>query len=158
MLLIVIFAVNHIIIPAGIDIKIALPRTKTVLSSIDLIMVSSIFGFLYGGSSRVNDDGSPFKIVNESIFDISSVIKIEKIIRPSRVRADSVDDANLFDAPETKNMEIIAIKEGNLPLQGENIFVKIAISFSFFDSIILQPITPQALQPYPIHIVKACFP
>ena len=152
------FAVSQISIPAGIEMYIALPRTNIVRSSIDLMIVSSIFGFLYDGSSKVNDEGSPFKIVFERIFEISNVIRTEKIINPRRVRADSVDDANLFDDAETRKIEIIAISVGNLPLHGENTLVRIAISFSFFDWIILQPITPQALQPYPIHIVRDCFP
>lgn len=157
-LLIVIFVVSQINIPAGIDMYIALPRTNIVLSSIDLMIVSSIFGFLYGGSSKVNDEGSPFKMVFERIFEINRVTKTENTINPKRVRADSVDDANLLDAPLTKKMEIIAIRVGNLPLQGENTLVRIAISFSFFDWIILHPITPHALQPYPMHIVRDCFP
>ena len=98
------FAVSQISIPAGIEMYIALPRTNIVLSSIDLMIVSSIFGFLYGGSSKVNDEGSPFKIVFERIFEISNVIRTEKIINPRRVRADSVDDANLFDDAETRKI------------------------------------------------------
>ena len=53
---------------------------------------------------------------------------------------------------------IIAIIAGNLPLQGTRLFVIIASSFSLFESIILQPTTPAALHPKPIHIVSACFP
>ena len=88
----------------------------------------------------------PYWIIN-SIFDINSVIRTEKIITPKRIRADVIDVINLFDALETRKIEIIAISEGNLPLHGENVFVRIAISFSFLDSIIRHPITPQALQP-----------
>lgn len=50
------------------------------------------------------------------------------------------------------------IKKGNLPLHGIKLFVKIEISFSLGESIILHPTTPAALQPSPIHIVSACFP
>lgn len=50
------------------------------------------------------------------------------------------------------------IKNGNLPLHGTNAFVIIDINFSLGESIILQPITPAALQPNPMHIVSACFP
>ena len=52
----------------------------------------------------------------------------------------------------------MVIKVGNLPLQGTKLLVSIAINLSRGDSIILHPITPQALQPNPIHIVKLCFP
>ena len=57
-----------------------------------------------------------------------------------------------------KNTVAIVIRKGNLPLQGTKQFVRIAISLSLLDAIILQPVTPAALQPNPIHIVKACFP
>ena len=38
------------------------------------------------------------------------------------------------------------------------LFVSIAINLSFLESIILVPVTPTALQPIPIHMVKACLP
>ena len=50
------------------------------------------------------------------------------------------------------------IKSGNLPLHGIKLFVISAINLSRGESIILQPITPQALHPKPMHIVRACFP
>ena len=56
------------------------------------------------------------------------------------------------------NIVEIVIKNGNLPLHGTKAFVSIEISFSRGESIILQPVTPQLLQPNPIHIVNACFP
>lgn len=43
-------------------------------------------------------------------------------------------------------------------MQGTKLLVKIAIKRSRGESIILQPTTPAALQPKPIHIVNACFP
>ena len=67
-------------------------------------------------------------------------------------------DFKLLKLPTAKNMVIKAINPGNLPLQGTNAFVKIAINLSLGESIILQPTTPQALQPNPIHIERACFP
>ena len=61
-------------------------------------------------------------------------------------------------ALEAKNKEDIIISVGNLPLQGTKLFVTVAISFSLGESIILQPITPAALHPSPIHMVRHCFP
>ena len=58
----------------------------------------------------------------------------------------------------TKNIDINAIIAGNLPLQGTRLFVIIPRSLSLGESMIRQPITPAALQPKPIHIVRACFP
>ena len=57
-----------------------------------------------------------------------------------------------------KNIVIIAIKVGNLPLHGTKLFVIIAINLSRGESIILHPIIPQALQPNPMHMVSACLP
>ena len=56
------------------------------------------------------------------------------------------------------NIVAIVIRKGNLPLQGTKLFVKIAISFSRGEFIILQPVTPAALQPTHMHIVIICFP
>ena len=53
---------------------------------------------------------------------------------------------------------IRAISAGNLPLQGINTFVRMAISRSRGESIILHPVIPAALQPSPIAIVRDCFP
>ena len=68
-----------------------------------------------------------------------------------------IDEKNPAFVP-TKNIVISAISVGKRPLQGTNTFVKIAINLSRGESIILQPVTPQALHPNPIHIVSACLP
>lgn len=52
----------------------------------------------------------------------------------------------------TKNMVIMAMSVGNLPLQGTKEFVKMAMRRSRGDSMIRHPVTPQALQPKPMHI------
>ena len=57
-----------------------------------------------------------------------------------------------------KNTVAIAINVGKRPLQGTKLLVIIAISRSLGDSIILHPITPAALHPNPIHIVRHCLP
>ena len=61
-------------------------------------------------------------------------------------------------APPAKSITIIAIKIGNLPLQGMMLFVNIAINRSCGLSIMRQPVTPQALHPIPIAIVRLCLP
>ncbi len=45
------------------------------------------------------------------------------------------------------------IKNGNLPLQGTKLFVKIAINLSLGESMILHPTHPAALHPNPMHMV-----
>ena len=44
-----------------------------------------------------------------------------------------------------QNIVEIVIKKGNLPLHGTNTFVRIAISLSLGESIILQPVTPSCI-------------
>lgn len=66
--------------------------TNSVLSNIDLIKTFPICGFLYGGSSNINDDGTPFNIVFDNSFDIRSVITTPNIIIPSTQSADIIDE------------------------------------------------------------------
>lgn len=134
---------------------IALSKTLRVLSMILLTMTFKYCGFRYGGNSKVKDDGSPFRRVLDKILDTNSVVKIPK--RMIAVKKKTFKRLALVEKP-TKNMVIIDIIAGNLPLQGTRLLVKIAIKRSLLESIILQPLTPTALQPKPIHIVKACLP
>ena len=80
------------IIPAGAATAIALPNTNNVLSNIDLTITFPICGFLYGGSSNINDDGIPFNIVLESSFDISKVIITPNIITHNTTNAEMADE------------------------------------------------------------------
>ena len=74
-----------------------------------------------------------------------------------RIREEKKELKNPPDTP-TKNIVIIAIKVGNRPLHGTKLLVSMANNRSLGESIILQPTTPAALHPKPIHIVNACFP
>lgn len=67
------FAASQIIMPAGAATAAALPRTKRVLSKIERTMTFKTCGFLYGGISRVNDDGTPRRSVFDSIRDETKV-------------------------------------------------------------------------------------
>ena len=145
------FDKHQIISPIGAATTTALPKTKSVLSKIEWIIILPICGFLNGGSSRINDEGNPLRTVLERIFDVRSVIAIDNIINPVKNIVDIKED-------DVKNIDINVIKIGNLPLHGTKLFVKIAINLSLVESIILVPITPHALHPNPIHIVKDCFP
>ena len=102
----------------------------------------------------MNGDGSPFKKVFERSFDIINVVII-----PSRIMdVKNSELINGFALLKIKNMVIMDINIGNLPLQGIKLLVKIAISLSLLESIILAPITPTALQPKFIIMVRACLP
>lgn len=141
----------HIISPIGAAMAIALPRTYNVLSNIDLIITLPICGFLNGGNSRINEDGTPFNIVFDNNLDINNVIIID-----NKINANSIKEE--LKELLIKNIVMSVIKVGNLPLHGIKALVRIAISFSLFESIILHPTTPHALHPKPIHIVSACLP
>ena len=95
--------------------------------------------------------------VAERSFETSRVAITPSIITKVRYRAESseLEGNKLFP---TRKIVIILINIGNLPLQGTKLLVRIANNLSLGDSIIRAPITPQALQPNPIHIVRACLP
>ena len=75
---ILIVAKSQIISPAGAATAKALTNTNNVLSKIDLTKILPIWGFLYGGSSNVKEEGIPFNIVLDSILDTINVKKIPK--------------------------------------------------------------------------------
>ncbi len=103
----------------------------------------------YGGSSSAKPDGAPLATVKDSSFDTASVSKTQTSSISSKISATSIELRNPNALP-AKNIIIIAISIGNLPLQGIKLFVNTAISLSFGFSMIRQPVTPQALQPMPI--------
>ena len=78
-------------------------------------------------------------------------MKIPSNIMATTTNVDIIDPINPVTLPAIK-IVAIAIRNGNLPLQGINAFVRIAISFSRGESIILHPTTPAALQPNPMHM------
>ena len=59
---------------------------------------------------------------------------------------------------DTKNIVITVIIVGNFPLQGTSELVMTAKRRSLGEFMILAPVTPHALQPNPMHMVRACFP
>ena len=151
-----IFAESQITAPVGAATHIARARTFNVLSSRDRTIIFFICGFRNGGISRMNDELFPFNTVFESIFEIISVINIPINTKAVSISAETTEEKNV--PSEAKNIAIIAINVGNLPLHGTKLFVSVAISRSLGESIILQPTTAAALHPKPMHIVSACFP
>lgn len=159
------FARSQMIAPAGAATITALPRTKMVLSKIERIITLPILGFLYGGSSSIKDDGMPFKTVAERSFDMIRETAILSIMKAARINpaaavlaAELLFKAAFPEIPAVKKIKIKAIRVGNFPLQGMKLLVIIAIRRSLGDSIIRQPITPHALHPSPIHMVRDCLP
>lgn len=150
------FAKIHITSPAGAATAMARPKTNRVLSKQDRTITFKTSGFRYGGSSNVKEVGSPFKRVFDKMPDTKKVASIPVATKPVSMRVESMLPPE--PVPEIKNIVIREIRVGKRPLQGTKVFVRIAIRRSLLESIILAPVTPTALQPKPIHIVRACFP
>ena len=89
-------------------------------------------------------------------FDISRVTIIPSSMKP--VRTAPAASVRTGEAAGMKKIRIMAIRVGNLPLQGTKLLVSMAMRRSLGDSMIRQPVTPQALHPKPMHIVSDCFP
>ncbi len=149
-----IFDNSHITTPAGAATKMARPKTKSVLSKTERIITLPNCGFLYGGSSSVKKDGRPFRIVVDRIFDVKNVINSPKIIIPDKYIAQIKLFKTEFELNPIKNIVISAIRVGKRPLQGVKLLVSIAIILSLGESMILQPTTPAALHPNPIHVIN----
>ena len=152
--LIFMLAKSQISNPVGNATITALPNTCSVLLNILLIIVFINWGLRYGGNSKVNDEGVPLSIVFDNNQDVNKVTII-----PSNITPVSINPFNKLELLlPIKNIDMMANRVGNLPLQGIKLLVKMAISLSRLESIIRQPVTPTALHPKPIHIVKACLP
>lgn len=91
-------------------------------------------------------------MVLDRILDTIKVIKIPNKITKITQIVDKIELAKPDTVPAIK-IEAIVSKNGNLPLHGTKLFVKIAISFSLGEFIILHPTTPALLQPNPMHMV-----
>lgn len=100
----------------------------------------------------------PFNTVLESSQEEKRVAATPSKIKPVRIPAVVKEDKTGFLAlPVPMKNSVISIKSvGNLPLQGTNEFVSIAISRSLGESIIRHPTTPAALQPMPIAMYGHC--
>ena len=95
-------------------------------------------------------------MVEDSSLETINVMDIPSMMNAAR----KIPDINEppLEMPAVKNISIIVISMGKRPLQGTKLLVKMAISLSRGDSIILHPVMPHALQPNPIHMVRACLP
>ena len=81
-------------------------------------------------------------------------VRIKKV----RIRAGRREEIGPADEAPVKNSVIRVTRAGRRPLQGTKLLVRMAMSRSLGESMIRQPVTPAALQPKPIAMVRACFP
>ncbi len=96
----------------------------------------------------MKDDFSPPRMVFERIREIRKVIRTEKMRTPKRTAPDKNAEPPAINAP------ITAMRPPNLPLQGMKVLVRMAMSFSRFEAMIAEPVTPTQLQPSPMHMNK----
>jgi len=150
------FAIIHITNPAGMATETALPSTNKVLSNMDLTIILPIWGFRYGGSSRAKEEGSPFNIVWTEVLKQATSSQYPKgLLRSKRA----------LKAPIEKNLQNFHKEHGyycnqswETTVAGYKLLVIVAISLSRGESIIRHPMTPAALQPKPMHMVRDCLP
>ena len=90
-------------------------------------------------------------------MEVSNVMPTEKRITAKNSPAPSSRRPGPRVFPR-KNREISATSVGKRPLQGTRELVSWAVSRSRGESIMRQPVTPQALQPKPMHMVRLCRP
>ena len=101
----------------------------------------------------MKEEGTPRSSVADSSLEASSVIATAKTMRAVSSRALTNEPL-----PPAKNMDMTAMRAGKRPLHGTRLLVITAISRSRGESIMRQPVTPTALQPKPMQVVRACFP
>ncbi len=125
-------------------------QNKKLFPLLSAILFLKTAVFLYGGSSRTKGGCITLQDSFVKANEDSIVAAIDETIKLSNTKADS----KLFFV---KNIAVIAINKGNLPLHGERLLVIMAIFRSLGLSMILAPVTPTALQPYPIQVVEPVF-
>src|SRR3989304_1577604 len=120
-------------------------------------MVGQRRGGGYGGSARLKNEASPWRIVLESPHDTKNVMIIPMITTPTTDTEETRPEREGRTSAPTK---IVAMRicVGHRPLQIAKLFVRIAMRRSRGLSMIRVEMIAAALQPYPMAIVSACFP
>ena len=114
-------------------------------------------GRRYGGSSRVNAVGWPFRTVRESAQETISVKNTPTSTTPTTVPA-AANEATAGGTDAATKTVASMMSVGNRPLQGTKLLVRIAISRSRGESMILVEMIPAALQPNPMAMESDCLP
>ena len=108
----------------------------------------------------MKEEGTPFKIVAERSREAKKVMatpkRITQVSKTASSRACNIRESE--GKAVAKKIVSTARIVGKRPLQGTKLLVRIAISRSLGESIILHPVTPTALQPKPMSMVSACLP
>ena len=88
---------------------------------------------------------------------MASVMATQNTMTPKNIAAASADRPGPAASPR-KNRPIRAISVGKRPLHGTKQLVRMATSRSLGLAMMRQPVTPQALQPKPMAMVRLCRP
>lgn len=141
-----VFTESHITAPAGAATETARPRTNIVRSRRERTITRPTCGIRYGGSSSVNEDGVPRSTVEESRRETRNVMRRDR----SSIPISAPVEARLPNPRQERS----ARSTGKRPLHGTREFVSIAIRRSRGESIMRQPVTPAALHPSPMSMVR----
>ena len=139
--------------PAGAATATARASTNTVRSSRERTTTCPTRGRRKGGNSRAKAEGVPFSTVAVSSRVHPRVAATPSSSTPSRAAAPT----RLPPCP-TRNRVMRASRVGNFPLHGTRDEVSMAARRSRGLSMIRHPVTPQAVHPRLMHMVRACFP
>ena len=124
------------------------------------------FQWNYVGSGKRNEKQTAFRLIvqnasEQTVFDsknvTAKVAPTDSSIRHSIISAARAEEM-FFPKIIINDADITDTSIGSLPLHGIKEFVSTASMRSLFESIILEPLIPTALQPRPIHIINACLP
>ena len=142
--------------PAGAATATALPKAQNGSVKNGAHYDATYCGRRYGGSSRVKVEGTPFSKVNDRILETISVTNTPN----TTSTATAIGAARWLNGEDNspKNTEASIISVGKRPLHGMKLFVIMAMRRSRGESIIRAAITPAALHPNPMLIVRACLP
>src|SRR3990172_3630327 len=132
-------------------------KTKMVRSMMDVYKMRLTLGLRWGGSPNVSADASPSNTVLDNIHEARNVNATPINTTPTTVPAAMKEVRAGGKEAATKTVASI-IKVGKRPLHGTKLFVRMAINRSRGESITRVAITPAALHPNPMAMVRDCFP
>ena len=106
----------------------------------------------------MKNEGTPFNKVPDNILEVRKAIKNPRSRTDVRRKASHKAFRKGLEVSSAKKSVKMARIVGKRPLHGTKELVSMAIRRSLGESIIRHPVTPAALHPSPINMVRHCFP
>ena len=100
----------------------------------------------------------PLQDTVHEVYDVICLYQKEYETSPTVREITPVSSSAPPAALPAKNTEHRKMSSGNRPLHGAKLLVRMAMSRSRGESMMRQPVTPQALHPKPMHMVRLCLP